>query len=277
MNNANITFVGAGNIARALISGLLAAGYDPQKIWATNPSLDKLDFFRQNFGIHTTQNNQEGVSYADIVILSVKTTVLAEVCKEIKELIAKKCSLVISIAVGPTDHLLQKWLGPHCTIVRAIPNVPALVGAGVTGLYAGENVRSVDRDLAEAIFRAVGVTLWVKEENQLDLICGISSSGPAYIFLIMESMEEAATKMGLSQKTARLLIAQTLLGSSRLALESEQSLVQLRKHVTSPKGTTEQALKVLEEGKIRQLLAEAIQAAVDRAKEITQLLTGELE
>ncbi len=276
MKNINIAFIGAGNLTRAIVGGLIIDKFDSQRLWVSNPSQTKLDFFSNQFGIHTTLDNCQAVKQADVVILAAKALRIPGICEEIKNSLSHH-PLIISVAVGTTNLLLDKWLGSQYSIVRAIPNTPAVVGAGATGLYACSRVSEDQKNMAEAIFRSVGMSVWVEEENQLDWVCAVSGCGPGYMFLIMESIEEAVAKIGLVRKDWRLLIAQTMLGAARLALESDQSLAELRQHVASPKGTTEQAIRVLEEGKLRQLLAGAIEAAVHRAKEIEKLLTSSSE
>ncbi len=176
--------------------------------------------------------------------------------------------LVISIAAGIRTPDLARWLGADTAIVRAMPNTPALVQSGATGLFANAHVRDQQRDLAETILRAVGLTLWVEQEDQLDLVTALSGSGPAYFFLVMEALQEAASKLGLPAETARLLALQTAFGASRMALESDEDAAALRQRVTSPGGTTEQALRVLEEGGLRNLMEQALTAAARRSREL---------
>jgi pyrroline-5-carboxylate reductase len=272
MSNAVIAFAGSGNLTQALITGLLSNQYDPQKIWAADPDREKLQVLSQRFGVKTTQNNLEAIQQADVVLLAVKPVHLQTLCTEIKALVLQRRPLVISVAAGATIALLEKWLGSYATIVRAMPNTPAMVGAGATGLYADSAVTTAQKELAEVIFRAVGMTVWAADENQLDLICAVSGCGPGYIFLIMEAIEEAARQKGMNAQRSRLLTAQTFLGAAKLALESDHPLAELRRQVTSLKGATEKAVQILEQGGIRSLLADAIEGAAERCSEIAKEL-----
>lgn len=268
MNNTAIAFLGAGNLTQALIAGLLYNQYDPKKIWASNPSTEKLDSLKQQFDVHTAQDNLQAIAQADVVVLAVKPVHIPALCAEIKAAILQRRPLIISVAAGVTVALLEKWLGADTAIIRVMPNTPATVGSGATGLYAGRAAAPTQKDLAEMIFRTVGITLWMEEEDQLDVICAVSGCGPGYIFLIMESIAATAQQLGLPEAVARLLTAQTFLGSARLALESSLSLTELRRQVTSPKGATEQIVQKLEQGGIRDLLSAAIESAVQRCAQI---------
>ncbi|WP_243470187.1 pyrroline-5-carboxylate reductase, partial [Coxiella burnetii] len=221
-------------------------------------------------GVHTTQDNRQGALNADVVVLAVKPHQIKMVCEELKDILSETKILVISLAVGVTTPLIEKWLGKASRIVRAMPNTPSSVRAGATGLFANETVDKDQKNLAESIMRAVGLVIWVSSEDQIEKIAALSGSGPAYIFLIMEALQEAAEQLGLTKETAELLTEQTVFGAARMALETEQSVVQLRQFVTSPGGTTEQAIKVLESGNLRELFIKALTAAVNRAKELSK-------
>ena len=271
----NITFVGAGNMARALIVGLIAIGYPPEKLIASNPDIEKLKSFQEQFGIYLLNDNCEAIKEADIVVLAVKPNVLPKVCEEIKAVVLQKKPLVISIAAGVPMQALSRWLDPTISIVRAMPNTPAAVSAGATGLFANDKTTDKQKDEAEALFRAVGVTVWAGVEKQMDLITAVSGSGPAYYFLVMEAMQEAAHRMGLSEESARLLSLQTVLGAARMAMESQHDVSQLRRSVTSPDGTTEAAIRVFENGNIKDLFEKAVRAAFQRAQELVQQIEKE--
>ncbi len=272
MTESTITFIGGGNMARALVSGLLANGYNAEKIWVSNPTLEKLHYFNKQFNVHTTQDNKEGAKYGDIIVFAVKPQHLQGVCTELKSIIVEKKPLLISIAAGVTTGLIQKWLCEPFSIVRAMPNIAASVNASATGIYANDQVSAQQKDIAESIFRAIGLACWLDSEDQLDVVVSASGSGPAYFFLIMEAIQEAVETMGLPSDIARLLVTQTALGASKMALESPQSLKRLREFVTSPKGTTEQAINVLEAGNIRELFRKALNAARQRSEEIAKML-----
>lgn len=270
MKNHTITFIGAGNMAHSLIGGLIADGFDPKKIWATNPLPEQLENLKP-LGIHTSQDNHVGAAHADIIIFAVKPQILKTVALELAEIINKKNSLVISIAAGVRETDLRRWLGNNCAIVRCMPNTPALVSSGATGLYANPHVTPEQKNLAESILRAVGITVWLDDETHLDTVTALSGSGPAYFFLMMEALENAAVNLGLPSETARLLTIQTALGAARMALESSHTVSELRQNVTSPGGTTERALQVLEHGQLKSLFAEAVQAAQQRAIELAEV------
>ena len=270
MNISKITFIGGSNIAHNIILGLIANGYDPTHLCVTNRSPDKLKFFREKYGVKTTQDNHEGVLDADVIIFSVKPHQIKAVCKELERITFVSNTFFISVAVGVSTELLQKWLNKKVPIIRAMPNIPASVRAGATGLFATAAVNENQRNVAESIMRAVGLVIWVSSENQIDEVAALSGSGPAYVFYIMEALQAAGESLGLSRKTAELLTKQTVLGAARMALEAEQEVVQLRRFVTSPGGTTEQAIAVLESGNLKELFKRALIAAVRRAEELSR-------
>ena len=273
MKNATIAFIGAGNMASSLIQGLVSDGYDPQKIWATNPSTDKLEILAKNCGIQTTQDNAEATRQADIVVLAVKPNTIPLVAKGLADVIREKQSLVVSIAAGIDTAHLEKWLGYPAAIVRCMPNTPALVQTGATGLYASAAVSDKQREQAESLMRSVGIVVWLDDEVMMNTLTALSGSGPAYFFLVMEALQDAATQMGLPEDMARLLTLQTANGAARLALSSEQPLAELRRQVTSPGGTTEQAINTLEEAGIRAIFQRALEAAKKRAGELTDSIS----
>lgn len=267
-----ITFIGAGNMASSLIGGLIADGYDPAAIWATNPTTAKLEALSDRLGINTAQDNAKGAQRAEILVLAVKPQTLPEVARELADVIAAQKPLLITIAAGVPTTSLESWLGNRYAIVRAMPNTPALVGCGATALFANGIVDDPQREIAENILRAVGQTLWVEHESLMDVVTALSGSGPAYFFLVMEALQAAAVDLGLSSKHANLLTLQTALGAARMAIESENDAATLREQVTSPGGTTEAALTVLESGKLRDLFKQALTAAKERGQEIADML-----
>lgn len=257
-------------MAHNIILGLIANGYDPTHLCVTNRSPDKLKFFREKYGIKITQNNCEGALDADVIILAVKPHQIKTVCEELKQIVLISNTFFISVAVGVSTELLQKWLNKKVPIVRAMPNTPASVRAGAAGLFATATVNENQRNLAESIMRAVGLVIWVSSENQIDEVAALSGSGPAYVFYIMEALQAAGESLGLSKETAELLTKQTVLGAARMALEVEQEVMQLRRFVTSPGGITEQAIAVLESGNLKELFKKALTAAVHRAEELSR-------
>lgn len=274
MKQPTLGFIGAGNMAGSLIAGLCADGYDPTKIWASDPDAAKLDAIASHFGVNTTANNLAVVENAQVLVLAVKPQALREVALGLAAAVQRCKPLIISLAAGVTEAAIDRWLGGGSDIVRCMPNTPALVKTGATALHGGDNISAEQRSRAEAVLRAVGVAVWVEEEALLDAVTALSGSGPAYFFLLMEAMEEAATKLGLDSKTARLLAQQTALGAARLAIESEESPAELRRKVTSPGGTTERAVGTFERGGLRTLVFEAMQAAEQRAIELSAELGG---
>lgn len=271
MKNVNIAFIGAGHMTRSLVTGLIANGYDPKKLWASNPSAAKLEQLQQQFGIQTTLDNKEAAIAADVIVFAVKPQILKQVTTELATIIRAKPSLVISVAAGVTLASLNKELGENTVIVRCMPNTPSLLGCGATGLCANKKASAAEREIAESIMRSVGVTVWLTDEAHIDIVTALSGSGPAYFFLIMEALEKAAADLGLPAETARLLTLQTAFGAARVALESNEETAELRRHVTLAGGTTEAGLKVLEAGKIREVLADTLRAAQHRAKELSEL------
>ncbi|MCU7808925.1 MAG: pyrroline-5-carboxylate reductase, partial [Candidatus Thiodiazotropha sp. (ex Semelilucina semeliformis)] len=216
MTSSKLTFVGGGNMATSLIAGLIADGYDSQLITVSDLDSEKLAQMAARFGIHTEPDNAKAIEDAGIIVLAVKPQVLESVARGLAETLQKTQPLVISIAAGVQETILRDWLGGDVTLVRSMPNTPAMIQSGATGLHAGPGVTDEQRDMAENILRAVGLTRWVDDETQMDAVTAVSGSGPAYFFLIMESMEAAAIEMGLDNETARLLVLQTALGASRM-------------------------------------------------------------
>ena len=270
MNN-NIGFIGGGNMARSLIGGLINSGQPAASIHVADPVAPALAGLAEDFGISPAENNQAVLDTCDTVVLAVKPQVLKTVCLEL-DISRRPHVLFISIAAGVRTASIQKWLGEDCAVVRAMPNTPALVQSGASALYATPAVSEAQHDAAESILRAVGVALWVEVEDELDAVTALSGSGPAYFFLVMEAMEEAGRALGLDADTARLLTLETAFGAAKLALELGEPAADLRRKVTSPGGTTEAALAVLEEGGLRELFGRAIAAAHRRAGELADEL-----
>ena len=270
MNTQKIGFIGGGNMASSLISGLIASGHSPQDLWVSDINQDALKVLAQNLNVNTSTNNDDIINAVDVVVLAVKPQILSTVAKNATASIQQKQPLVVSIAAGISQQSLSQWLGNNIAIVRCMPNTPALVLTGATALHANAQVTAEQHDLAENIMRSVGIALWVNDESELDVVTAVSGSGPAYYFLLMEAMEKAAIEMGMNEVTARLLVQQTALGAAKIALESSESPEQLRKRVTSPGGTTQQALETFEEGGFTALVSKALHAARDRSIEMSK-------
>ncbi|TXH69090.1 MAG: pyrroline-5-carboxylate reductase [Thiothrix sp.] len=263
-----VAFIGAGNMARSLIVGMLQDAGNLQ-IRVSDPDQQQLDVIR-SYGsqIFTSTDNAETIQGADVVVLAVKPQVMRTVIEPLQDLAQKQRPVFVSVAAGIREESLNTWLGGGLPIVRCMPNTPALVKAGATGLYANPQVSKEQRSLAESILRTVGITLWFEDEAKLDAVTAVSGSGPAYFFLVMEAMQAAAESLGLKPEDAQLLVVQTALGAARLALESDQKPADLRKQVTSKGGTTEAALNKLNAGGLVPLFAEALQAAERRSQEL---------
>ena len=269
MNNQKIGFIGAGNMARSLIGGLISSGVKSDNLFAADPGEETRTALSKDFSIQTFAENQRLVDECDVIVFAVKPQVLKAVATPLK---AKESALYISIAAGIPSESLNNWLGSKKAVVRTMPNTPSLVLSGASGLYANAHVSEEQKEIAESILRAVGVTVWVDDEAQLDAVTALSGSGPAYFFMVMEAMEKAGEELGLPPETARLLAIQTGFGSTKLALEMEDSPEELRKKVTSPGGTTEQAIKTFEEQGLVEMFSKAMKAASDRAEELAKEL-----
>jgi len=267
IKNKTITFIGAGNMARSLIAGLIE-DKSPLSIRISDPSTDQLQAIKKIWpSIETFTDNAQAINGADIIVFAVKPQIMQAVCEPLQTIIQAQEPLLISIAAGVSIDNMSNWLGSNALpIVRCMPNTPALVQSGMTGLYANDQVTLEQHDLAESILRAVGSTLWLADEDKLDAVTAVSGSGPAYFFLVMEAMQEAAQKLGLTAEEARLLVLQTAFGASKLALESSDDAAILRQRVTSKGGTTEAALKELMDGGLPELFDVALKAASDRSK-----------
>jgi pyrroline-5-carboxylate reductase len=269
MSNSDliIGFIGAGNMATALIEGLIRTGFAPGQLHASDRSDERLRALAAR-GVQTSTDNATVVAASDIVVLAVKPQVLGGVLQELREVLRARPRLLISIAAGIQIQSLQEWTHPAQAIVRCMPNTPALVQAGASGLYANTAVSAEQKQQAAAIMEAVGIACWLDQEQQLDAVTALSGSGPAYFFLMMEAMEAAGTALGLSAEVARRLCLQTAFGAAKLALESTVEPSELRRRVTSPGGTTEAALKQFEGDGYRELVTRALTAAAARSAEL---------
>ena len=270
MKTTRLAFIGAGNMARSLIGGLVADGWDPACISVSDPDTEQLSALSSRFQVNTDTNNHTVTEDAEVVVLAVKPQVIRDVALDLADLIQKQQPLLISIAAGIRATDLQRWLGGSCALVRCMPNTPALVQSSATALWHNENVTEEQTDLAETILRAVGLALWVESEDLMDSVTALSGSGPAYFFLFMEAMIDAGCELGLDRETATTLAMQTGLGASRMAVESDVDLIELRRRVTSPAGTTERAIQSFEENGLRELVTKAMRAAAERADEMAR-------
>ncbi|WP_166169376.1 pyrroline-5-carboxylate reductase [Acinetobacter sp. SA01] len=267
--NCNISFIGGGNMAQALIGGLISRGLPPTRITVSDP-VEKVRLLLTEKDVHVTDDNIAAIRDADIVLFAVKPQVLASVLKPLKGLFEGK--LVMSIVAGAEIATIANLLETN-RIVRVMPNTPALVQTGAHGLYATEAVNAQDRELASQVLAATGLTIWVNSEAQIDAVTAVSGSGPAYFFYMMESMIRAGKNLGLDEKVATALTLQTALGAAQMAITSSNTPAELRKNVTSPNGTTQAALEVFDRAQISQNIQAALAAAQKRSQELAQELS----
>ncbi|HEU0034377.1 MAG TPA: pyrroline-5-carboxylate reductase [Kofleriaceae bacterium] len=266
-NLRNVGVIGAGNMAEALIRGLVRGGHvSADRITASAPRKERLEELRATYGIHVTQDNRAVAQIADLCLLSTKPQILDKVLREIADVL-KPNTLLLSIAAGVDTETIEAAVPDGVRVVRAMPNTPALVGAGATAIAAGRHSTEADLAAAKAIFEAVGIAV-VLDEIHLDAVTGLSGSGPAYIFLILEALADAGVKVGLSRRNAQRLAAQTVMGSAKLLLDTDEHPGKLKDMVTSPGGTAIAGLHTLEEGGLRTTLINAVETATKRAREL---------
>lgn len=265
-----IALIGAGNMGSALISGLISQQYPPSQLYASDPSEEKRQFLQKSFGISVTSSNEEAIQNAETIVFAVKPQSMEGIVRALASPIQSKKPLVISIAAGIREARIQEWLGGKIAIVRSMPNTPALIGCGAAALYANRFTSPTQRKLAEAIMRCVGLAVWLEEESHMDAVTALSGSGPAYFFLLIEALQQAGIALGLPEDTARVLSLQTAYGAARLAQESGEPVAKLRQRVTSPGGTTERALQILEKAEFHNLIALALQEAKKRSEELAE-------
>ena len=270
-NATDIGFIGAGNMAYALINGLLNNGYDSKNIKVSDPNDELLRKREAELNITTFANNSSLVEVCDIIVFAVKPQVLSEVCLELREKI-KPNHLFISIVAGIRVNDINRWLGGNYPLVRTMPNTPALMQHGVTGLFQNDLVNHEQKALVTTILSSVGNCFWVNEERLIDAITAISGSGPAYFFLLMQSMTQAGMALGLDEKTAKELSVQTGFGASLMATKSGKDPRTLRTDVTSPNGTTQAAIEYFQDQNFEGIVASATRAAFDRARELSNEL-----
>lgn len=269
----NIAFIGGGNMASAILGGLIENGFAKNRIFVSDPSQEKLSELQQQFGVNTDTQNEAVIAQADVVVLAVKPQVMQQVLSPLKDALLNKKPLIISVAAGISLESLGQWTDPALAIVRCMPNTPALVQKGASGLLANSNVSDEQKQLTDNILSAVGLSVWVSSEAELDAVTALSGSGPAYFFLFIEAMIQAGQDLGLSAETAKTLALQTALGASTMASKSELEPAQLRKNVTSPNGTTEQAIMSFQNNQLEDIVKQAMQAAFNRSIELSEELS----
>jgi pyrroline-5-carboxylate reductase len=270
MTTPRIAFIGAGNMAASLIGGLRAQGVSSAAITASDRTAEQRSKISSEYGIATFADNAEAIQGADVIVLAVKPQGMKEVCQALAPHIGAQ-QLVVSIAAGISCASLANWLG-DTAIVRCMPNTPALLREGVSGLYANAKVSATQRAQAEQLLSAVGLALWLDEEQLIDAVTAVSGSGPAYFFLLIEAMTAAGEKLGLPRATAAQLTVQTALGAARMAVASDVDASELRRRVTSPAGTTEAAIKAFQAGGFAALVEQALNAAAERSAELAEQL-----
>ncbi|MBC3211006.1 pyrroline-5-carboxylate reductase [Serratia fonticola] len=269
MQHRKITFIGAGNMARAIIAGLVAGGYPAAAISVCAPSAKNRDALAAEYGIHSSADNITCAQQADVVVLAVKPQMMAQVCLPLQEQVDFSGKLVLSIAAGILVSRFYQMLGEGLNIVRIMPNTPSLVGKGMSGLHAPEQVSQQDRDYTSDLMSSVGKVCWVDDENGINSVIAAAGSAPAYFFLFMDAMQQEAERMGFSSQAARDLVQQAAIGAAALAAANpEISLATLREQVTSKGGTTAEAIRVFNEHQLPETVAKAMQAAVSRAQEM---------
>jgi pyrroline-5-carboxylate reductase len=275
MTTPRIAFIGAGNMAASLIGGLRAQGIDASAIKASDRGAEQRSKISAEHGIETFADNADAIQGADIIVLAVKPQVMKAVCQDLAPHLSEG-QLLVSIAAGISCASLENWLSPRPqatpAIVRCMPNTPALLRQGVSGLYANGHVSVTQRQQAEQLLSAVGLVLWLDKEELIDAVTAVSGSGPAYFFLLMEAMTAAGEKLGLPRDTAAQLTLHTALGAARMAVASDVDASELRRRVTSPAGTTEAAIKTFQAGGFEALVEKALNAAANRSAELAEQL-----
>ena len=270
MTTTCIAFIGAGNMASSLIGGLRAKGLDAAQIRASDPGADTRAKVAAEHGIEVFADNAQAVANADVIVIAVKPQAMKAVCQDLRPHL-KPHQLLVSIAAGITCTSLLNWLGEQ-PLVRCMPNTPALLGKGVSGLYATAAVTSEQRQQADELLSAVGLVVWVDQEAQIDAVTAVSGSGPAYFFLLIEAMTDAGVKLGLTREVAEQLAQQTALGAAHMAVGSDVDAAELRRRVTSPAGTTEAAIKSFQASGFEAMVEKALSAAAHRSAEMAEQL-----
>lgn len=269
----SLCFIGGGNMARSLIGGLIARGSDPKQIVVADPVAAQLEAIHQQFGVRGTSDNAEAAKDADVIVLAVKPQEMRNVTTALAAALPNR-PLLISVAAGIRANDIAQW-SKGCPVVRCMPNRPALEGCGITALFATAGISPEHRKIASGLLNAVGKTLWLDQESQMDIVTAVSGSGPAYFFLLMEMLEQAGIALGLPAETSRQLAVETAYGSGLMARESTDPAAALRQQVTSKGGTTEAALRVLESENVRAIFAAAVAAAAQRSAELADQFGGQ--
>lgn len=268
MSQQKICFIGAGNMTRSIISGLIRSGYPAALVQATNPSQGKLDALAANFGVRVSQDNVSAAQDADVIVLSVKPQLMEQVCQALQG-IDMSNKLVITIAAGIKASRYSEYLAQPITLVRTMPNTPMQIGVGMTGLYAPQPLSDAQQAIAERLMSSGGEIVWVNDESEINQVIALAGSSPAYFFLLMESMIDAGKQMGMDEAKARSLVQQAALGAAMMAKQNpELTLGNLRESVTSKGGTTAQAIATFEAADLRGVVKNAMENCIKRAEEM---------
>jgi pyrroline-5-carboxylate reductase len=271
MQHRKIAFIGAGNMSKSIISGLVNNGYPATSIFASNPSRPKLDALQETHGIHISQSNTEVVAQCEVIILAVKPQLMEQMCAELATATKLDGKLFISIAAGLPVKRLQAMLQGQDKVIRTMPNTPSALGKGMTGLFAPDNISQADKDYAGQLLKHVGKIAWVNEESLIDSIVAAAGSSPAYFYAFLEAMQQEAERQGIDHDTARLLVQQAMLGAAEMVCHNPQlEISELRAQVTSKAGTTAAALESFAAHNLNEIVAKSMQAAVARAQEMAK-------
>ncbi len=268
-NKMNISFIGGGNMARAIIGGLKNNDFDMSAITVIDPDVKKCEQLAAEFNVQVSDSYVENDNInkrSHVIVLAVKPQQMREVCEQLSKKISSQ--LIISIAAGIRTTDISRWLGNYPSVVRVMPNTPAQIQAGVSALFAMPNVNQLQQDRASTILGAVGTTLWLDDEAKMDAVTAISGSGPAYVFYLIEALQDAAINLGMTAEESSMLAVQTFAGASLLASQSSADIKTLRAQVTSKGGTTEQGILALETANIKKIILVAAQAAADKSKSL---------
>jgi len=270
MINQRLAFIGGGNMASSIIGGLIQSGWSADQITVSDPAEQQCRRLRDRFGVSTDTENTAVIADADVVVLAVKPQVLREVVTSAASTLQQTSPLLVSIVAGIPAASTLRWVGKQLPLVRVMPNTPALIGKGVSGLFATRDTSDSQRELAATIMAAVGETVWVHDEELIDTVTGVSGSGPAYFFKMMEIMIAEGVEAGLQPADAKRLVVGTAIGAATLLRQSEESAAELRRRVTSPNGTTQAGIEAMETGGIDAAIANGVQAAIRRSRELSE-------
>ncbi|MGQ4275453.1 pyrroline-5-carboxylate reductase [Pseudidiomarina sp. E22-M8] len=267
-----IAFIGAGNMTQSIVGGMVSSGYPSDQIYISNPSVGKLEKMAESLQVHTSQDNAEVANAADVIVLAVKPQLMADVCAALTEQVDNlKDKLIVTIAAGIRIEKYRQYLGDDIRMIRVMPNTPSLVGKGMSGLVADDRVNDADKSYITEAFDGVGATLWVADEDELDILGAVAGSGPAYFFEFMASLQKAAVALGFDSDKARTMVQQTALGAAEMAIASDLELEDLRKQVTSKGGSTAKGIEQYQAFDIDKISDSAVKAAVKRNQEMAEL------